>query len=104
MIMDGHLKTLSRKHVHTRFIRVFVENVPWLVTRLELQVLPCLMVFMNGIVKDKLVGFEEVVDQEGRPAGDSFQTGLLELRLAKTGVFSLRPENGRKDDDESIET
>jgi hypothetical protein len=44
---------LAPKYFSTLFIRVFVENVPWLVERLGIKVLPCLMTFMNGVSKDK---------------------------------------------------
>jgi hypothetical protein len=44
---------LAPKHFNTRFIRVFVENVPWLVERLGIQVLPCVICFVKGVTKDR---------------------------------------------------
>ncbi|KAM6495781.1 Thioredoxin-like fold [Amanita muscaria] len=78
-IMDKHLAILARKYFHTRFIRVFVENVPWLVQRLSVKVLPCVISFIDGVLKDRLIGFEEVGNT------DSFTTALLETRLLATG-------------------
>ncbi|KAF8339024.1 thioredoxin-like protein, partial [Cantharellus anzutake] len=80
-IMDKHLEVhLSAKHFGTRFIRVFVENVPWLVERLEIKVLPCVICFIRGITKDRLIGFDELGND------DSFTTSVLELRLVQSGT------------------
>ena len=44
---------IAPKYYHTRFIRVFVENVPWLVEKLGVKVLPCVIVFIDGVTKDR---------------------------------------------------
>ncbi|KAF8205109.1 thioredoxin-like protein [Pholiota molesta] len=80
-IMDKHLAKLAPKYSKTRFIRVFVENIPWLVEKLSIKVLPCVICFVDGIAKDRLVGFEELGNE------DSFNTAVLELRLAQSGVL-----------------
>jgi hypothetical protein len=77
-----------------------VENVPFLVEKLGLKVLPCVICFVKGVSKDRhvqllavygfsfdfasrIVGFEELGN------ADSFSTATLELRLLHTGlVFS----------------
>ncbi|KAF5388225.1 hypothetical protein D9615_000516 [Tricholomella constricta] len=53
-IMDKHLGILAKKYFSTRFSRVFVENVPWLVERLGIKVLPCVICFVDGVSKDRL--------------------------------------------------
>ncbi|KIJ20269.1 hypothetical protein PAXINDRAFT_96498 [Paxillus involutus ATCC 200175] len=80
-IMDKHLTKLAPKYFATRFIRVFVENVPWLVERLAIKVLPCVMCFVDGVSKDRLVGFEELGNS------DVFETAALELRFSQSGVL-----------------
>ena len=47
------LQKLAPKYFGTRFIRVFVENVPWLVERLGIKVLPCVISFIDGVSADK---------------------------------------------------
>ncbi|KAF9484026.1 hypothetical protein BDN70DRAFT_218589 [Pholiota conissans] len=69
------------KYSNTRFVRVFVENIPWLVEKLAIKVLPCVICFVDGIAKDRLIGFEELGNE------DSFNTAVLELRLAHSGVL-----------------
>ena len=44
---------LAPKHFSTLFIRVFVENVPWLVEKLGVRVLPCVICFVDGVSTDK---------------------------------------------------
>ncbi|TFL00482.1 thioredoxin-like protein, partial [Pterulicium gracile] len=78
-IMDKHLTTLSQKYTSTRFFRVFVENVPWLVHKLSIQMLPCVLSFVGGSTKDRIVGFEELGNT------DAFQTAVLELKLTSIG-------------------
>ncbi|KAH7887642.1 thioredoxin-like protein [Phlebopus sp. FC_14] len=80
-IMDKHLAKLAPRYFATRFIRVFVENVPWLVERLAIKVLPCVMCFIDGVSKDRLIGFEELGNN------DAFETAVLELRLSQSGVL-----------------
>ncbi|RDB22590.1 Thioredoxin domain-containing protein plp1 [Hypsizygus marmoreus] len=80
-IMDKHLAVLATKYFSTRFFRVFVENVPWLVEKLGIKTLPCVICFVNGVSKDKLIGFEQLGNS------DKFDTAVLELRLSMCGVI-----------------
>jgi len=84
-IMDKHLATLAPKYFNTRFLRVFVENVPFLVEKLGIKVLPCVICFVKGVTKDRIIGFEELGNV------DSFSTATLELRLLHTGVIQKDP-------------
>ncbi|KAI0719629.1 GTPase inhibitor [Cerioporus squamosus] len=79
-IMDKHLQQLAPKYFDTLFIRVFVENVPWLVERLGIKVLPCVMTFVNGTSKDRIIGFEDLGNT------DQFETATLEWKLLNSGV------------------
>ncbi|KAI0284361.1 thioredoxin-like protein [Russula aff. rugulosa BPL654] len=78
-IMDKHMAALAPKYFNTRLSRVFVENVPFLVEKLGLKVLPCVVSFVKGVSKDRTIGFEELGN------ADSFSTATLELRLLHTG-------------------
>ncbi|KAJ7665499.1 thioredoxin-like protein [Mycena rosella] len=86
-IMDKHLAKLAPKYFNTRFFRVFVENVPWLVEKLGIKILPCVICFVDGISKDRLIGFEELGNSDG------FDTAVLELRLAVSGVIQKSSGN-----------
>ncbi|KAJ3359928.1 hypothetical protein HDU91_004768 [Kappamyces sp. JEL0680] len=52
-VMDKHLESLARKHHTTRFVKVDVENVPFLVERMEIKVLPCVIMFLHGVGVDR---------------------------------------------------
>ena len=50
---DLAVQTLAPKYLNTRFLRVFVENVPFLVEKLGIKVLPCVICFIEGVMKDR---------------------------------------------------
>jgi len=76
---DGQV--LARKHFDTRVFKVNVDNAPFLVTKLQVKVLPCVIAFIDGIGVDRIIGFE------GLRGGDSFTTKDLEARLLTSGVL-----------------
>ncbi|THH32953.1 hypothetical protein EUX98_g1254 [Antrodiella citrinella] len=80
-IMDNHLAKIAPKYFGTRFLRVFVENVPWLVERLVVKVLPCVVCFVDGATKGRVIGFEDLGN------ADNFETAALEWRLMNIGVI-----------------
>ncbi|ORX45373.1 thioredoxin-like protein [Piromyces finnis] len=105
-ILDGHLEQLAKKHFKTKFIKIDVENAPFLVVKMKIKVLPCLFSFVDGIAVDRIIGFEELGNT------DNFTTKFLETRLSKSNVigvsketesFSRKPIFGfaKKDDSES---
>lgn len=59
-----------------------VENAPFLVTKLKIQVLPCVLSFIDGVSVDRIVGFEGL-----GYTPDSFTTKDLEARLLASGVI-----------------
>jgi thioredoxin-like negative regulator of GroEL len=59
-----------------------VENAPFLVTKLKVQVLPCVLAFVNGVRVDRIVGFEGLGYTQ-----DTFVTKDLEARFLSSGVI-----------------
>lgn len=58
---------------------------PFLVEKLGIKVLPCLVTFGRRVqVKDTIVGFEDLGNSDG------FTTRTLEWRLAQGGAFGMR--------------
>ncbi|GAA5947114.1 hypothetical protein JCM3765_002163 [Sporobolomyces pararoseus] len=84
-IMDKHLERLAEKHTDTLFLKADVANVPFLVNKLAVKVLPCVIGFAEGNSKMKLVGFDEL---EG---GDHFATKTLEIGMIHCGVLNKFP-------------
>jgi hypothetical protein len=66
-----------------------VENAPFLVTKLKIQVLPCVLAFVNGVSVDRIVGFEGLGYTQ-----DTFRTKDLEGRLLSSGVIQRAKATG----------
>ena len=84
-IVDKHLFLICKEHVETRFVRIDAEKCPFFVQKLQIQMLPTVILFENGVAIDRIVGFDEVGGQ------DDFPTLNLVRRLVKGGV--LIPKN-----------
>ncbi|KAF9695166.1 hypothetical protein EKO04_006963 [Ascochyta lentis] len=93
-IMDTHLESLAPSHYEARILKINVDNCPFLVTRLGVQVLPCVIAFIDGIGADRIVGFEGL----GR-SPDNFTVRDLEARLIRAGVFA-RTKVTKEDEEE----
>ncbi|KAG0258785.1 hypothetical protein BG011_003083 [Mortierella polycephala] len=88
MIVDKHLEALAKKHIKTKFVKIKVENAPFLVEKLQVKILPCVIAFTDGIAVDRLVGFDELGNT------DNFSTTMLELRYKTAGVIE---DDSKKD-------
>lgn len=66
-----------------------VDNAPFLVTKLKVQVLPCVIAFVDGIGVDRIVGFEGLGSGAlgGEGSVDGFLTKDLERRLLAARVL-----------------
>lgn len=82
-IMDTHLESLAVSHYEARILKINVDNCPFLVTRLGIQVLPCVIAFVDGIGVDRIIGFEGL----GKTP-ESFTTRDLEARLIRANVLA----------------
>ncbi|WWC71856.1 uncharacterized protein I206_105815 [Kwoniella pini CBS 10737] len=80
-IMDQKLSELAPSYPHTLFLRACVTDIPFLVSKMAVQVLPCVMSFVDGKAVDRLIGFEELGDS------DQFTSKMLEFRLKQSGVL-----------------
>lgn len=79
-IFDHHLKQIASKHLEARFMSIDADKCPFFVAKLQVQVLPTIVCFMDGVCLDRVVGFEELGGK------DDFPTLLLARRLVNAGV------------------
>jgi len=86
-IVDKHLQSLAKKHFGTKFAKISVEIAPFFIQKLKVQVLPCIIMFVDGVAMDRIVGFDELGGK------DDFKEGVLEKRLAKCGVIAVDGNN-----------
>ncbi|KAF1839069.1 thioredoxin-like protein [Decorospora gaudefroyi] len=82
-IMDTHLESLALSHYEARILKINVDNCPFLVTRLGIQVLPCVIAFIDGVGADRIIGFEGLGHTE-----QTFTTRDLEARLIRANVLA----------------
>ncbi|KAL1140253.1 hypothetical protein AAG570_000185 [Ranatra chinensis] len=81
-IFDHHLKLLAPQHVETKFVKIDATKCPFLTGRLQVKVLPTLLMILNGEVKGMLIGFSELGNT------DEFSTEVLQWRLGQFAVIN----------------
>ena len=85
-IVDKHLGELARRHFDTRFFKINAVEAPFFVDKLGVKVLPCVVMFQNGVAIDRIVGFE------GLGGKDDFTTSALERKLVEKDIVKLKPQ------------
>ena len=78
-VIDHHLQIISQTHPETKFIKINAERTPFFVTKLAVKTLPTVVVFVDGVAVDRVVGFEGISTE------DNFPTLALTRRLVKSG-------------------
>ncbi|KAF5396594.1 Thioredoxin domain-containing protein 9 like [Paragonimus heterotremus] len=83
-IVDKHLSLLAPKHVECRMTKIDAEKSPFLSQRLNVVVIPTLILIRDGQVCDRIIGFDELGGH------DEFSTAMLEWRLAVGQVINYQ--------------
>lgn len=89
-IVDKHLELLAQRHLATKFVKLNAEKAPFFIGKLNIKMLPTIVLFKDGIAVDRIVGFDELGET------DDFPTSVMEKRIAKAGVLI----SGEDDDEE----
>ncbi|PGG98073.1 hypothetical protein AJ80_09591, partial [Polytolypa hystricis UAMH7299] len=99
--MDKHLHALAAAHSNeVHFARIDVRNASFVVEKLKIQILPCVIGFVDGVGVERITGFEGLGDN-GLDAEKGFSTAKLESRFLRKGLLVKgRIEDGDGDDDE----
>lgn len=71
------------------------QDAPFFTVKLQVKVLPCLIMFLNGVATDRTVGFDEF---GGR---DDFPVSVVERRLLNSGVI-IPPKPSDDSDPEDL--
>lgn len=91
-IVDKHLKILAEKYFDTKFVKISAPDSPFFVEKLGIRMLPCIIIFHDGVTCDRIVGFEEL------GSSDDFSTAVFERRLKQ--ARALRKKKKTESDDE----
>lgn len=86
-IIDHHISKIVGQHIETKFIKVDAEKAPFFIDKLKIRTIPTLVLFVDGVAVDKILGFEGLSD--GMPAGkeDEFPTIGLSRLLAMKNII-----------------
>ena len=80
-IVDMHLRKIAAQHKEAKFVYLNAEKAPFFIKKLQVQVLPTIICFIDGIAVDRVVGFEDMGNK------DDFPTMALTRRLIKSGCL-----------------
>jgi len=75
-IFDMHFKVLAGKHMETKFCKIDAEKSPFLCERLNIKIIPTVLLLKDAIAIGRLTGFGELDNK------DDFSNDLLEWVLA----------------------
>jgi hypothetical protein len=79
-------QTVAAKHPETLFLKADVANAPWLVVKMSVKILPCLIAFVGGAAKDKCVLLASLHATSGSQGADFFSP----IRPQSAGFRGLR--------------
>lgn len=83
-VVDKHMKIIAPKHLATKWLTINCDKAPFFVTKLGIQMLPTVIVFKDGVVKEQFSGFDEM---GGR---DEFRTEVMEKWLSEAGCIKVK--------------
>lgn len=101
-VMDARLEELAGRHYEVRFARVDVRSAPFLVEKLKIRMLPCVIGFKDGVGVERVVGFEGL-GTGGFDGADGFSVEMLEKRLLRKEVLVQARFSSEDDDDNKAE-
>ncbi|OCT50651.1 putative NTP binding protein [Cladophialophora carrionii] len=105
--MDSHCEIIALKHAEyadgdVAFARINVNHAPFVVEKLGVRVLPCVIGFVKGVVKGRITGFEGLC-WDGKEGSVEVTRALEEAIVDWTVVRKRLLLRHDDDDDESGE-
>ncbi|KAJ1460795.1 thioredoxin-like protein [Pelagophyceae sp. CCMP2097] len=88
-IMDHHLAILAPQHVEAKFMRIDANKAPFFVKKLTIQVIPTVVVFLDGVAVGRLVGFDGLTDGLAKGHEDEWPTEALGSWLGEAGCIQF---------------
>ncbi len=74
-----------------------LQDAPFFTVKLGIKVLPCVVMFINGVAVDRIVGFD------GLGTKDDFPTAALESKLLKSGVITRQASADEEESEQLAE-
>ena len=103
-ILDEHIKKIANEHPETLFIRINAEKTPFFTTKLNIRVLPTLIMFVDGKAIGRFIGFQDFGMSDDFPTINiSRKLVLYKMILPKNkaekGEITINKKKGSDDDD-----
>ncbi|GCF01469.1 hypothetical protein ZYGM_001115 [Zygosaccharomyces mellis] len=86
--MDEKLEILAERHLTTKFVRIEVEDCPFLVSKLKIKVLPFLVAYKNGKEVTRIVGFSKLGNDPNGFALESLEELLAQGKVVQSKSFA----------------
>ncbi|KAL9107542.1 MAG: hypothetical protein Q9227_007542 [Pyrenula ochraceoflavens] len=105
-VMDGHLEVLAGRHGEVQWAKVDVRECGFVVEKLGVRVLPCVVGFVDGVVKGRFTGFEGLMvsgKEDGERVTRELEKALLGMGILERGVMGEEEEEEEEDDDGEID-
>ena len=80
-IVDKHLSICAKKHMETKFMKINAEKAPYLVEKLNIWMIPSIVLCVNGKTEHTITGFDEL------GGSNEFSTELFEYHIAQYNVI-----------------
>ena len=105
-IIDKHLKIIAQNHKETLFVKINAEKTPFFTAKLNIRVLPTIILFVKGKSIHRFIGFQDFGMNDDFPTINlSRQLVLFKMIQPKTkaekGEVTIR--KGKKDDSDDDE-
>ncbi|KAL0234557.1 hypothetical protein PCE1_001593 [Barthelona sp. PCE] len=100
-LMDAHLKNIAPQYLGTRFCRIEAEFAAFFCSKLNVQILPCVIMFKGGIGGDRIVGFEGIGNETDEFTTKDLIRRLNEAHMLYTGMEQF---DNQKNEDEDRNT
>jgi hypothetical protein len=88
-IVDMHMQKIARDHEECRFVKMDAEKAPFFIQKLQIQMLPTIIMFIDGIAADRITGFDDL------GGADDFPTINLTRKLVNSGVLKAKNRKER---------
>jgi thiol-disulfide isomerase/thioredoxin len=75
-VIDRYLQDLAPSLLHIKLVKIDAEKAPFLVQRLRVATLPCILLFHNDVNVDRIVGYEGCCAE-----GEMLDVEMLKLRI-----------------------
>lgn len=88
-VIDKHLQRIAMEHLEAKFIRINAEKTPFFVEKLQVRILPCVVMFIDGVAQEgRIMGFEGLADDMPDDRKDEFPTSKVKELLGAMGAIS----------------